>query len=71
MDKYFEMIDESELETSELIEINKELLRIVEKEIDDAVSSKHGVTPWSIIAAMGAGAAVFFGIGKELLGLDW
>lgn len=65
------IIDEDEFETSELIELHKELIRLIEKDIDTAKAGKFGLTHWTIFAAIGAVAAVLFGMGKQLIGVNF
>lgn len=62
------LIDEDELETSQQIALYTELIRILEKDIDDAQSrsSKEGWTTWTILGAIAGAIFVLLGQTKDL-----
>lgn len=65
-----ELIDEGSLGSGDLIELYKELLRIIEKDIDNLAIIKSGFTPWSLLTALGAVGLILFGLGKGIFEAD-
>ncbi|MBV9242050.1 MAG: hypothetical protein JO314_08575 [Acidobacteria bacterium] len=61
------LIDEDSLEEASIVSLYKELIRVIERDIDDLSPAKSGFTPWTLLAAMGAVCIVIFGIGKDIL----
>ncbi len=62
------LIDEDELEVSDQITLYTELIRILEKDIDDAQSksSREGWNTWGILGAIAAATFVLLGQTKDL-----
>jgi hypothetical protein len=62
------LIDEDELEPSDQIALYTELIRIIEKDIDDAQSrnSREGWNTWGILGAIVAAVFLLLGQTKDL-----
>lgn len=61
--------DEDELSIAEQITLNKELIRLIEKEIDDSVAAnaREGVTIWTLVGGVAGAAFLFFGQTRSLI----
>lgn len=65
-----ELVDESDLNSSDLIELSKELTRVIEKDIESLSATRFGFTPWSLLTALGAVGLILFGVGKGIFEAD-
>lgn len=65
-----QLIDETDLEVGDLIELYKELIRIIEKDIENLASTRFGFTPWSLLTALGAVGLILFGVGNGIFEAD-